>query len=63
MAKTGDLVCMAEECLAALELWMRRRKGKPIEIVYLDRHTLLPHEVSPEGKHEYQKQDSPRSDK
>jgi hypothetical protein len=50
--KSGESVCMVEECFVPLEVWQRRRKGKRPEIQHLERNTLMPHEVSAECKHE-----------
>ena len=49
--KTGEIVCMVEECFASLEIWKRKRKGKRAETKYLDRDALTLHEVSTEGRH------------
>lgn len=48
----GESVCMVEGCYALLEVWKRKRKGKRAEIQHLDRDTLMPHIVSPLGRHE-----------
>jgi hypothetical protein len=49
--KSSETVCMVEDCFMPLEIWQRRRKGKRPEIQYLERGTLMTHEVSEEGKH------------
>jgi hypothetical protein len=54
--KSGETVCMVEECFVPLEVWQRRRKGKPPEIQHLERNTMTPHEVSAEGKHQKRNQ-------
>lgn len=53
--KVADLVCMLDGCGIPLEKWERRRKGKRLETQYFDHDTLMPHEVSPEHKHEQSK--------
>jgi hypothetical protein len=48
----GESVWMVEGCYATLEVWKRKRKGKRGEMQHLDRDTLMPHIVSPLGRHE-----------
>jgi hypothetical protein len=42
--KSGEIVCMADPCYVPLEIWTRRKKGKPLQRKFVDRDTLILHE-------------------
>jgi hypothetical protein len=48
--KSAGIVCMVGGCYVPLEIWTRRKKGKPLERKYLERDTLMLHEHSNERR-------------